>query len=46
MLVAVLTVLALARHLAAMRAPGRRPDRDGERGLTDAVESEEGATKL
>ncbi|MCQ9181491.1 MFS transporter [Streptomyces sp. IBSBF 2953] len=45
-LVALLTALGLARHLAAVRAPGRRPDRHGERGLADAAELEEGAPKL
>ncbi len=45
-LVAVLTVLALAHHIATLRASSRRPDRQGERGLTDAVELEEGAAEL
>jgi predicted MFS family arabinose efflux permease len=45
-LVAVLTALALARHLAAPCAPCPRPDRHGVREHTQAVEPEEGAAEL
>jgi hypothetical protein len=45
-LVAVLTTLALAGHVATVRAPCRRPDRHGVRGHTDSVELEESAAEL